>query len=1626
MATHNLKSRIMQKSDIEANWKKATNFTPLEGEIIVYEVDDNNPKPRIKIGNGSTTVNNLPFINDALFINFTGEIPEGTYSQIFNAYSADQQIFLRTNIVEGAAVTMPLLAINSDMAMFIANIGPNFTAIAITSTDEIMTEEVTFITSEELDDVITNIDNNIDQKADKTELVGLASQSYVNTQISAIDFPVDSVNGKTGAVSLSAADLSAYTKIQTNEKIAADINTHNTSTTAHDDIRVLIDNLKDKVNKILNSSDEDLDQLSEIVKYIKDNRELVDAINSNKIAVTDIIDNLTSTEAAKPLSANQGRELKALIDNKVTTSVYNKKVEDLESSIGQKLNTTTFTQYQSTNDGAIEDINTALGQKANASDVETQLAGKADQTTVDTKLNKTAGTASRVIISDANKNITTSSISTTKLGYLTDVTSNIQAQIDAKASIGSVTDVKNIVDNLKNFSKITVGSTNIEPNSNAGTLTFTAGSGITLTGDATNDKITIAAKIDDSLSTTSTNPVQNKVINSALAEKLNRITGSPEGHLTYVNSSGQLESSEVTEETLVDAFTSYSASAGSIQNQLDNKASKATATTEANGLMSSTDKTKLDNTNIAYGTCSTTAGTIPKVITISGNTNWVLAAGSMITVLFDETNTAENPTFNVNGTGVKNVFYGNSQITTSNLSYAGYKSRPMNFMYDGTQYRFIGWGMDTDTKVQQDAAITTAGEYPVILAYSTSTSKVTNTVKKTSTLKYNPSTKILTAPTFKGNLDGTAAKATADASGNNIADTYATKSALDILDDQVEEIGQTVEGHTESINSLINNKQDANVSTANRVLVSDNNGRIAVSATVTSTELNQLDGINTNQTIQAQLNAKADQNTYDTKLAGKVDKVEGKGLSTNDFTNAYKTKLDNAEANQNAFSTIAVKANSSAAATNIAADSKTDTFTVIGGSNITLTPSTSDGSLTIAAAYPSSAGTSLGLVKSGGDVTISDGTITVKDDSHSHSNYALGTTVSAIDSRVENLEDNIEAIQKVVDISANGSANTIDTISEIIGYIQDNKDAISIITNKQDKNLGSGSASKVLVTDASGNITASSNITTTELEYLDGLTSPIKTQFENLVDNKASKDVATTSLAGLMSADDKAKLDGIADEANKTTVATSITSNGTDPVTSKAIYDALSGKQTTITGAASTIASSNLTKDRALVSNASGKVAVSSVTSTELGYLSGVTDNIQTQLGGKVNQNTYDTAMANKVDKDGTKVLSTNDFTDDLKEKLDGIAENANNYSLPTASSSTKGGVKTGAAITNTSGYTAVHIKDGVIYYKDSQYTLGSFGITATADQINGTQNQIDTLNSNKVDKDGNKVLSTNDYTTAEKEKLAGIDKGAEVNQNAFGKVTVGSTTITADAKVGTLTLAAGTGVTLTPDATNDKITIAVTTDTALNATSTNPVQNKVINTKFENITNTIEDIQETLNLKANQSALETTNTTVATKQDKTVDSANVVLVSNSDKNISTSPITTTQLGYLTNVTSDIQAQINAKASSTDLTNLQSSFDTSLANGLATKQNTITGAATSIASSNLTASRALISNSSGKVAVSAVTSTELGYLDGVTSNIQTQLTNLENTKVTSANAITAEQIMALCGTNVYSATGRSF
>ena len=66
MANKTVKTRIVNKHDIETNWAKAVNFIPKKGEIIVYDEDDTYTCPRFKVGDGKTVVSSLPFTTDVL------------------------------------------------------------------------------------------------------------------------------------------------------------------------------------------------------------------------------------------------------------------------------------------------------------------------------------------------------------------------------------------------------------------------------------------------------------------------------------------------------------------------------------------------------------------------------------------------------------------------------------------------------------------------------------------------------------------------------------------------------------------------------------------------------------------------------------------------------------------------------------------------------------------------------------------------------------------------------------------------------------------------------------------------------------------------------------------------------------------------------------------------------------------------------------------------------------------------------------------------------------------------------------------------------------------------------------------------------------------------------------------------------------------------------------------------------------------------------------------------------------------------------------------------------------------------------------------------------------------------
>lgn len=95
------------------------------------------------------------------------------------------------------------------------------------------------------------------------------------------------------------------------------------------------------------------------------------------------------------------------------------------------------------------------------------------------------------------------------------------------------------------------------------------------------------------------------------------------------------------------------------------------------------------------GTCTTAGETAAKEITVDNS--FSLRPGVVISVKFSNTNTANNPTLDVNGTGAKSIWYSTTLITTSNSSRAGQANFYENYVYDGTYWVWFGHSADENT-----------------------------------------------------------------------------------------------------------------------------------------------------------------------------------------------------------------------------------------------------------------------------------------------------------------------------------------------------------------------------------------------------------------------------------------------------------------------------------------------------------------------------------------------------------------------------------------------------------------------------------------------------------------------------------------------------------------------------------------------------------------------------------------------------------------------------------------------------------------------------------------------------------------------------------------------------------------
>lgn len=129
--------------------------------------------------------------------------------------------------------------------------------------------------------------------------------------------------------------------------------------------------------------------------------------------------------------------------------------------------------------------------------------------------------------------------------------------------------------------------------------------------------------------------------------------------------------------------------------------------------------------------------------------------------------------------------------------------------------------------------------------------------------------------------------------------------------------------------------------------------------------------------------------------------------------------------------------------------------------------------------------------------------------------------------------------------------------------------------------------------------------------------------------------------------------------------------------------------------------------------------------------------------------------------------------------------------------------------VVETSPATAIHAANSYIMYNGELYkVVNAIGIGDTLTvgsniESSTVMNAIVALTSNKVDKENGKGLSSNDYTTSEKEKLAGLKN-----------------------------YTSGTGITIDNDGTIN-CTATVTVDTELSKTSNNPLANSTTTLTF-------------------------------------------------------------------------------------------------------------------------------------------------------------------------------------------------
>ena len=149
---------------------------------------------------------------------------------------------------------------------------------------------------------------------------------------------------------------------------------------------------------------------------------------------------------------------------------------------------------------------------------------------------------------------------------------------------------------------------------------------------------------------------------------------------------------------------------------------------------------------VAFGTCSTAAGTAAKEVVIN-DPAWSLKVGDIIGVKFTASNTASSCTINVNGSGAKQIWYNTSVYTSTSGNICGTANRYIYYLYDGTYWSWLNSGLESnDNNVPAAISWTAAGTaaktathnyYTAIKGYDLVTFQYANSAASALTLNIN-------------------------------------------------------------------------------------------------------------------------------------------------------------------------------------------------------------------------------------------------------------------------------------------------------------------------------------------------------------------------------------------------------------------------------------------------------------------------------------------------------------------------------------------------------------------------------------------------------------------------------------------------------------------------------------------------------------------------------------------------------------------------------------------------------------------------------------------------------------------------------------------------------------------------